>query len=301
MSFLAKGKVVERLCLGTVQFGLDYGIANASGMLPPEEVARILEYAHAEGIRRLDTAAGYGRSEEVLGDFLSQSSLEFEVISKVPRFYEDMSPEKIRMAYMESMDRLRISQLDGYLVHDMDNFFREEKAWSVLQELKDEGAVKAIGISLYETEQLEWLLDRGYPFDMVQFPYSIFDRRFEPYFEQLKSNDTEISVRSLFLQGLAFMNPELMPESLQGASQTLRDLNRLSDELVASIQSICVNFVLENPLVDKAVIGVDSLEHLKENVLGLSSFERVFRKREELQQLAITDHNILLPYRWKLK
>ena len=58
---------MTKLALGTVQFGLDYGITNSEGKVQIREVASILEYAKDKNINILDTASGYGNSEEVLG------------------------------------------------------------------------------------------------------------------------------------------------------------------------------------------------------------------------------------------
>ena len=76
----------SKMQLGTVQFGLDYGIANTSGK-PSYETARdIIAVAWEGGINTLDTAAAYGDSEEVIGRVLAELNLqgEMQIISKVP-------------------------------------------------------------------------------------------------------------------------------------------------------------------------------------------------------------------------
>ena len=60
---------MSKIALGTVQFGLNYGISNTNGQVPPEEIARILDYCKLNGIDTLDTAQGYGESEKVLSQF----------------------------------------------------------------------------------------------------------------------------------------------------------------------------------------------------------------------------------------
>ena len=73
-----------KLALGTVQFGLDYGIANKSGKILKEDAFKILEYAHNAGIDTLDTAGSYGDSEKIIGDFIADTAKKFNVISKMP-------------------------------------------------------------------------------------------------------------------------------------------------------------------------------------------------------------------------
>jgi aryl-alcohol dehydrogenase-like predicted oxidoreductase len=67
-------KLLEKICLGTAQFGLDYGINNTRGKIPKNEVFGILEYALQNGIEFIDTAYAYGDSEKVLGEFIKEQS-----------------------------------------------------------------------------------------------------------------------------------------------------------------------------------------------------------------------------------
>lgn len=57
----------SKLALGTVQFGLEYGINNQAGQVSPEAIARILSECRLHGVDTLDTARTYGTSEAVLG------------------------------------------------------------------------------------------------------------------------------------------------------------------------------------------------------------------------------------------
>ena len=59
----------SKLILGTVQFGLDYGINNNSGKLKKNEVLELLKISYNHGIRTLDTAELYGNAHEIIGDF----------------------------------------------------------------------------------------------------------------------------------------------------------------------------------------------------------------------------------------
>ena len=79
-------KRFSRLMLGTVQFGLRYGIANTSGKPDLDQVEAIVRAAADGGITALDTAAAYGDSEQVLGLVLQRAGLagQFTVVSKIP-------------------------------------------------------------------------------------------------------------------------------------------------------------------------------------------------------------------------
>ena len=65
----------KKLAIGTVQFGMNYGIANNSGKINYNEAKSILEYAENVGADTLDTAIIYGDSESTLGEFLISKKL----------------------------------------------------------------------------------------------------------------------------------------------------------------------------------------------------------------------------------
>src|SRR3990167_5445705 len=92
----------KKISLGTAQFGLDYGIANESGMIAKKEAFRILEYARESGINYLNTAYAYGDSERVIGDFLSKSNAHFNIVSKMPEV-KGMAVSSAEEYLMESL------------------------------------------------------------------------------------------------------------------------------------------------------------------------------------------------------
>lgn len=298
MPLIIQENLVSRICLGTVQFGLDYGIANTRGKIPPSEVTDILTFAQTQGIKTLDTSMAYGESEKVIGEFIAEQGTSFEIISKILIDSISVHEEGIKSLVAASLKRLNIKQLGGCLIHRFDDFLKHEQLWPRLETLKQEGLINKIGFSLYKTDELDVILDRGIPVDLIQFPYSVFDRRFEHYLSRLKDRNVEIHVRSVFLQGLVFLKPDELPEKLQHASEAVRHLQEISNREHLSISSICLNYVLSNPSIDKVVIGGDHLNHFKIQVQDLQAFDSVARLRERLNGLAVSDENILLPYTW---
>ncbi len=294
--------LTDRLCLGTAQFGLDYGIANKGGRMPEQEAWEILDYAQNKGLRTLDTAYAYGDSEALLGKFLNNSkdSSEFKIISKMPAVDGDSS-KKAKELFRESCVRLNRERLYGYLIHRFDDFLKYEHLWDSLEGLKNEDFVKKVGFSLYRPCELEAILEQEIDFDIIQLPYSVFDRRFEKYFKLLHDYDVEIYVRSVFLQGLAFLKPGDLPQDLNEAKVYLERLRALVSENNVSINALCLNFVLLNPYIDKAIIGVDNFEHLKKNLEALNSLQKVSDIYYSLDKLKIEKEDLLLPYKWKYR
>ena len=164
---------------------------------------------------------------------------------------------------------------------------------------KPKGLHARSGFLCITRRSLQKLLDTAGSFDVVQLPYSVFDRRFETFFSVLSCMNIEVHARSVFLQGAAFIAPEQLPEHLRAAKSQWSMLYALAKKNEISINALCLNFALHQDLINRIVVGVDSLEHFKLNVADLEKFETVRRLKDQLQAIVITDEHILLPSLWK--
>lgn len=288
---------INRICLGTAQFGLKYGIANTRGQATDDEARAIIKYAVAHGIKVLDTAAAYGTSEEVIGRAFRSLGRSLEVVSKLPSYAE--SKPNVRETVLNSLKRLGASSIYGYLLHSFEDF-RKPGIWDDLKQLRSEGVVKKIGFSLYHPKDADVLLNGDEAFDLVQVPYSIFDRRFAPYLKRFKERKVEVFVRSIFLQGLAFLEAGNLPEAVSGARAQLGALRKIAVKEGVTTSALCLNFALLNPCIDRVIIGIDSLDHLKINLSDVRFFAKTKALADDLNAAIIEDEDILLPYRWKL-
>lgn len=287
--------LTKKIALGTVQFGLNYGIANRAGRPTREEAFSILELACEEGIDTLDTAYSYGESEEIIGEFISQSGKRFNIISKMP----DLESIETDKYFRQTLTRLKQQKIYGYLVHRFDNLIMDKSLWGKLESLKQRGLVHKIGVSLYKREELDYLLDNDISFDMLQVPYNIFDQRFEEYFSMLRIRNVEIYVRSVFLQGLFFLEMDYINKRFQSAKNRMEKLYHISENYKIPIHSLCLGFVLLNHFIDKVVIGVNSMEQLKQNIESAGFLDRTKIIYKLLRSLKFQDERVILPYRWK--
>ncbi|MBR4793258.1 MAG: aldo/keto reductase [Bacteroidaceae bacterium] len=248
-----------KLVLGTVQFGLQYGV-NSAGRPSQEAVKIILNAAAEGGITTLDTSSAYGNSEEVLGDSIATPK-QFQIVSKYPNGEVPVSE-----MFNSSLKRLKINQLYGYLLHHFEVFKNNPKVWNEFIALKESGKVQKIGFSLYNPEELEFILKNESPFDLIQVPFNIFDKKFLPYMKDLHDKGVEIHVRSTFLQGLFFKDRKALPEKLEPMKKYLIQLDEFSDKSELSISEIALNYNLQNPYIDGVLIGVDNVEQLQMNL-----------------------------------
>ena len=248
-----------KLVLGTVQFGLQYGV-NSAGRPSQKAVKSILNEAATGGITTLDTSSAYGNSEEVLGDSIVAPG-QFNIVSKYPK-----GETPVGEMFNSSLKRLKVNKLYGYLLHHFEVYKNNPKVWDEFIELKESGKVQKIGFSLYTPEELGLILKNGSPFDLIQVPFNIFDKKFLPYMKELHEKGVEIHVRSTFLQGLFFKDRNALPEKLQPMRKYLLQLDEFSNKSGLSISEIALNYNLQNPYIDGVLIGVDNVEQLQMNL-----------------------------------
>lgn len=285
----------NKIALGTAQFGLDYGINNSTGKISKKEVFEILKYAHKKGINLLDTSYAYGDSEIVLGEYFKKNKTKFQIVSKLP------GNKNGAEVFYESLTRLNIDNMYGYLIHNFDLFLKKPGVWKNLKELKKQNKVKKIGFSLYYPEELEYLLKKNIRFNILQVPYNVFDQRFSLYFPGLKKRGVEIHARSVFLQGLVFKKNDELPRGFLKIKNRLDKLRFFSMDLKIPISAICLNFAAANSFVDKVIMGIDNIGNLKENLRNLKYKEKIKKIYDELLEFKENDENIILPINWKIK
>jgi aryl-alcohol dehydrogenase-like predicted oxidoreductase len=281
--------------LGTVQFGIPYGIANSKGQIEKKEAKSILDYAKSSGINSIDTAIAYGTSEKCLGEIGLDG---FQVITKLPEIPDNFGNLKswILKHIENSLSTLSVESLSGLLLHRPSQLLDTDKneLWSILLQLKADGLVKKIGFSIYTPAELDNLWNLYKP-DLIQAPYSIFDRRLDTsgWLERLYNKNVEIHIRSIFLQGLLLMNKNARPKKF---NKWLGLWNQWHDWLegnnVTPLQA-AVSFSISDNRISKVTVGVDSLEQLKEIVSASNNNINKFPK-----DFNIKDTKLLNPFEW---
>ena len=256
-------------CLGTVQFGMNYGI-QGNGQPDVDSVEKMLEYACANGIEILDTAAVYGDAECILGRILhrNKSLSKFQVVSKLaPHAFDAADPcEWRRIAVQkaeESRQILGVSKLHSFLFHNASYIF-DPQAVNALQAVCDQEIADRIGVSIYTPDEamkaLEYELIK-----VIQIPYNVFDSRLDRcgFFEKAKEQDVLIFARSSLLQGLVMMDPDRLPENVRFAESCLRTFLKICDRYHCSPLEAAVGYVGYNPEIDYVVFGVDNPQQLQ--------------------------------------
>jgi aryl-alcohol dehydrogenase-like predicted oxidoreductase len=255
----------SRFGLGTVQFGLRYGIANQVGQVSRDEVAAILDQACAAGVDTLDTAMAYGESQQRLGEI---GVGQFQVISKLPAITENHTDLAawVQESVLGSLEQLKIPRLHGLLLHRSQQLLdtQGDALYRALVTLRDQGKVEKIGISIYGLDELDALWPH-YQLDLVQAPFSIIDRRLATsgWLTRLHQAGTEVHIRSVFLQGLLLMKAANRPSSFNRWQPLWDQWHDWLDDMTLTPLQACLGFVLSQPEIDRVVVGVDSLKQLQ--------------------------------------
>jgi aryl-alcohol dehydrogenase-like predicted oxidoreductase len=287
--------MVNKLILGTVQFGLEYGINNINGKPDKETVFEILSYAYDNGVKYLDTAELYGDAHNLIGEFhKSNPTKKFNIITKFPHEFEDSVGEKINTY----LSQLNVNQLHAILFHSFDSYLKHKDQLKNIVQLKDK-SVKYIGVSVYTNEQIDEVID-DLNIEIIQIPFNLFDNLNQrgELLKKAKEKNKIIHTRSAFLQGLFFMeknNPNIIRTKLE---KELDIISEISLKASISIGSIALNYCLLQYNIDGVLIGVDSLLQLKENI-AFSETKISNQYIKEIEKINIQDVNLLNPSLWK--
>ena len=292
------------LVLGTAQLGFNYGIANAGKTEQPTQTTAnaIVQEAWENGIREFDTAQGYGKSEQALGEALSKLGVSAEalVISKFDPALDHLDRNVLSNAVGESLSRLGVPSLYGMMLHKEKMLSAWDNGLSkIFHTFVVSGKIKHIGISVYSPEKAIQALNTD-GIDMVQLPTNILDRRFETagVFQLAEEKKKKIYIRSVFLQGLILMDADEIPEKMSFAKPVIEELESISNELKLSRKKLALDYIKSEMPDAKVVFGADTPLHVKENVacwegeLPPSSVDRVKMVFDHV------DEKILNPTLW---
>ena len=290
----------SKLILGTVQFGLRYGINNTIGKLTEVQVFELLETAYELGIRTLDTAEAYGNAHSIISNFHKQSKKRFNIISKYSSSNFDYPIDLVERIKVHCSN-FNVNYLEGYMFHSYNDFkMNINNDPNVLDNIKNSGLVKKIGVSVYSNDEIEDLLNFK-NINLIQLPFNLFDNEYQrkEILEKAKKRNIEIHTRSVFLQGLFFKDINTLTNCLLPLKNNLSKLSLILKNYNISMDSLALNYPLNKTYVDKVLIGVDSLEQLKNNI---KATENDFDKSiyEKIDCIQIKNTKLLNPSNWKI-
>lgn len=290
---------VNKIILGTVQFGTNYGINNTKGRPSKEDVFQILDKAFSLGIGILDTAEAYGDSHKIISEYHLNSVNRFEIITKYSNYENEAKPQLV-----ERVDKLlkqfKTPRLYGYMFHSFDDFrinydfFAEQ-----ITKLKSTGKVNKIGVSVYSNMQLEELLTYDC-IDLVQLPFNLLDNHSQRFsiLDKTKKRGLEIHTRSSFLQGLFFKDIDTLSGTILELKDELKKIRDFCKSNLISIHQLAINYPLSKNYIDKVLIGIDSITQLESNIQAINRNydSSLFTK---IDRFEVKNSELLNPSKWK--
>lgn len=290
-----------KLGLGTVQWGMRYGIANRLGRPEASEVKQIVRSAWQAGISLLDTAYVYGDAESIIGEIVDTAH-DWHVVTKTlpiqSNVFGDVEATALYGAFDESLKRLRRPSVYGLMVHSAENLLvpGADRLWGVLQEIKSKGLASKIGVSVYTPDELSRILD-AYSVDLVQLPFNLYDQRFlrTGLLDRLKRSGIEVHTRSTFLQGLLLMPMEQLPEKFNKIRDHHMYFNRQCDASGITPLEASLRFCLNQSTIDSVIVGCETLSQFTGNLEAARNSEACLSAPE---LFALEDDFVIDPRRW---
>lgn len=286
--------MTEKLILGTVQFGIPYGINNSTGLLPENDVLEILHQAILAGIKTLDTAAAYGESESRIGHYHQMHTSKFAINTKFSKEKGVSWEDSIQ----NSLKNLNIPKVETLMFHSYEAY---QENLSIINDIIRQGKntfFNHLGVSVYTNEELESLIDDE-NIEVVQLPFNLLDNHSlrSEILLQLKDKGKIIHTRSCFLQGLFFKDLNKLPEKLIALKPSLEKIHAIAQNEKISMERLALNYALQQEYIDYVIIGVDNLEQLDKNILIVNEplSEDIL---DQINQISIENPYLLYPKNW---
>lgn len=294
------------LCLGTVQFGMDYGVFNLQKK-DPEYCIQCMDYATQNGICAIDTATAYGIAEEVTGQFLVKKTIERDKLwistKLLPNILDDYEAKDYRRVIKENLEKslttLHVDYVDAYYLHSSRYAFRSD-ILEALSYVQKEGLARSVGVSVYDPDEALACYKSPYV-DHIQAPYSIFDHRMQQngIFDKANMGKCSIDVRTAFVKGLIRLNIDDVPYHLFKAKPILQKLDEFCENTGYSRIDLAIGYIKRQENISHLVFGIRNLDQLKEDMAS-------FKKDIPADIFVDIDHafenidaDIVVPSLWK--
>ncbi len=293
------GHRLSEMSLGTVQLGMNYGIANNAGQPGEEQSFEMLEAALENGITSLDTARAYGNSEDVLGKFFARRGGEIPFITTKLCDIEGETAAEIENSIITtaetSLDKLGLTKVNCIMLHAAGDLFERGKLIaSAMEGLIKKGYTDIVGASVYTAPELEKMFEYDV-YTATQVPMSIFDQRLIScgMTDKLAQRGITVFVRSVFLQGLFFLDPEKItdPILVRHAVPKIRLLRECAESEGMSIAELAISYMRDVKGVSSLVLGADTAAQVKANAAYFET-KSISEKTSHIIRQAFADVNI---------
>lgn len=301
---------VSPLGLGTVELGLPYGI---DGATPPaeEEAIRLLHWAHDQGVRFFDTAAGYGRSEELLGRAFGGRPDRPVIATKVgiadAATGEFLTGKTLKKGLTESLQRsiraLRGETLDLVQIHaPAEGLFLSDELLEAMDGAVGAGLVRHWGVSTYGLEQPADALRHPGTIRTVQIAANILDRGpIRTIFPACAAAGVGVIVRSVFLKGALSERLEALPEHLGPLKEAGAGAREIAATHGLTLPELALRYCASLEHVQVVLVGTARLQELSANLKAFAAGPLPGPVLAQIESIEIEDQRLLNPGNWGIQ
>ena len=286
---MKKSQLKKRFVIGSANFTQKYGADSTK--ISNREVKKILNLAKNKNIYKIDTAEAYLKREQV-----------FKKLNKNFKFYTKIIPDQNWTSLEFCQQKLEnhfkyfnTNKVEVIFFHDIKILFTKngKKIFENLQNLKKKKFFHKIGLSIYDTDSLNYMTS-NYDIDIVQCPYNVLDKRIlnTGWFDKLKKLEIEVHARSIFLQGLLVNKSVYKKKYFKKWKKQISQWFTLLENNRISPIDYCLSDILNSDF-DKVVIGINNFDNLKEII----NFRKI--NKNKILNLKIDDIKLIDPRKWK--
>lgn len=277
---------------GTATFLPQYGLG---GETPSADALSLLiRQAVENGVRYIDTAAGYGESEGVLGRLRSL------LASRHVRVCTKLTAASLANGVQPSLERLRCDRLDSLLAHSATRKeLTDPLVVRALSAAKHAGLVDRIGASTYGVSDARWALEQPWC-DVVQVEHSILNPSVVQALTPIKRPGQELTVRSVLCKGLLSDRRADAGNLIGTGVAVLARLEALAQEWGYRLPELAIRFALDTPAVDIVLVGISARSELETALAAAQRPPLEFWQMEQLAEFNCSAQDWAHPERWKV-
>lgn len=282
-----------KLVVGFAQLGMNYGLFN-NNKISFKEFKKIEKLVLKSKINFIDTATSYGDSEKIIGNSRLKN---LHIITKIklPNKKNIIVKDWLLKEISKSLSKLKIKKIYGVLIHDYKDLLGKygKNYLLSLRGLKKKKIIKKIGISIYDSKELEKIWKFWRP-DLIQVPFNPLDNRIldSGWINILKKFKVKIFVRSIFLQGLLINENSSIKINKNNKTILNRFRNWCFKNNISLLQG-CLHFVKQFKKIDYFVVGFNNYNQLREII-------DLFKKKQVIipRKFSTNKINLIDPRQW---
>lgn len=273
----------------------------------PKQSKDIIQKAFDKGITFFDTADLYdkGQNETVVGESVQAFRKQIVLASKVGNLWRadgsgwdwKASKDYIIRTIEGSLSRLKTDYIDLYQLHGGTIDDPIDEIIEAFELLKKQGKIRAYGLSSIRPNVIKAFLSKS-SISSVMMQYSILDRRPEEEIDALLANNgTSILARGALGKGLLVNKPvePYLQYSSGEVAHILRNLDNMAKNSREDRATEALSYVLSNPAVATAVVGVSTklqLDELLSTTQRIKQLDKLDKKKllDGVRSLYYTEH-----------